>query len=652
MSTHPLIINFVPDPMPVDPIWLTMIPEEYDNKATVEDVQEVLDTLFDTSPCRKDATSGEVEVSPAALVAAVVAINPGICAAILSGDYVNKCRVIRSHPDQPYKLTPSVGTLGATVRVTEVVTLTVSVIDAESVVLDYPVISDQRASWMAGGGPVLRANGNTLYWSGRHTGTIRTSYTTRYDVVSVMVPGLPKKPGADSRERGEKQGCELLAFYQDLAWLAAITPPPDDPAANDEYLAAVCGWPLAGGSSTVGEEEEEQPLPEEPPPPVDPCLNPNEQLADPEYYEDKCCHYPPPDRGPLPECQELRVGPVQAKGLSDEVKAKIAGMSQYCYLGLCHNVGEVEFIAVGPDPADPKGCGDIIHRIKVAPENCCDGVEPLVEHPDNPNEISSNGRVKMCVLGGTLPIKWEVSGGLWFDNGSTAMHTYANCAWVNSPKDFCERSVINVEDDCSQVSMDLHKPDAVPLVLCDEEHQDIVLAPLGYIAFQPTGGVPPYTGWQSDKLISIGDGGLFQAPPDFCGVATVRVMDSCMEPAECVVRSTAGQWANVDLAGDHCSGYSSAGGIPQGSGWQTLAQMAEFRISTLSKVISVADGIPAHCSPGNDLGSLERVCRDVVYGVAGGSLLDGGICRYYGSGGSYQDTVIEEVISSVEQWTC
>jgi len=591
MSTHPLVINFVPDPTPFDPHWLTFIPEEYPLEVTVEEATTVMNALFETSSCLEAVMTEEVEITEEELVAAILLIDLDACNRLLSGNYTNRCKIIRSHPNEPYRLYAGVdvgGTRVSTARVSEEVILTVSVIDAEHVTLTYPVVSDQKASWMNGRGPILRANGNTLYWKGKYTGTIRTSFMTTYDLATIHIPGIPNQ---NKRIRGKKQECSLWAFYADRVWEDTISPPPDDPFASDKYLAAVCGW-KEEGSSTEFEEEEEEPLPEEPPEPDDPCLltvldayqtsyRPGMQLFD----DDKCCGEVPKLLG---DCMDLRVGSVPAKGLSDEVKARIAGMTEYCYMGLCHKIGSVEFVAVGPDPEDPKGCGDVIHRKVVPDPNCCDEVEPLVEHSDNPNEISSNGRVRMCVLGGAGRLTWAVGGGLWFDNGSTTMTTTARCLHVNAPNDFCLRSVINVADGCSELTMELIRPDAVPLSL-DEPTGPV--SPGSTLVMQASGGVGPYQWTGDDSLTLIWGQGSAQAgfavSASFCGTADITVTDSCVELASQVVQSTAGSWETILAANGRCSSPIAGPWIEDGIYY--LAQNGKYKAT--ARIMSGGDGV-------------------------------------------------------------
>jgi len=239
--------------------------------------------------------------------------------------------------------------------------------------------------------------------------------------------------------------------------------------------------------------------------------------------------------------------------MSDEERGRWGAKTEHCGLGICYPVSAVELVGVGPAPGET--CGDIYHQIEVNWKNCCDFILPLAAHPDNPTEISSNNSVVMCVFGGGSPLTWTAGGGLYFHgpygNHVTTVETgnsapNPTCVRVYSLKDFCEDSKVQVADECTGVSMNLHKPDAIPLELCDDAHRNIVMAPDSYYNFESNihGGVPPYTGWASSGLEHIG-GGVFKAPSDFCGTATVTVMDSCMASSDCTVRSTEGWWEAI-----------------------------------------------------------------------------------------------------------
>jgi len=544
------IINFTNPSTPDDPYWLTIEVEEFDNRATLEDAAVAADTLYDLDPCIGEQEVQEEEPTPEDLQRVAAAIDLDLCESLLSGDYETVVKIIRSHPNIPYSVVLTVGVVTQTVVHNEPVILTLDIKEASSIVLPYPVVSGITASWLGNvynkigniAAPTINSIHNVLFWNSSVTGTLKVQYNSTWDELVIAVPGVKEN---EDDVRGEKQGSDIIVFYHYQTYSESITAPPDDPALDDpSFLSEICGW---GNSTTFGgDDEDEQPI-AEPPEPEDPCLDHDNELADPDYYEETCCN--PPPFG-LSDCKEWIVGAVSSKSLDQST------MEQY----IAGHDGPVEFIAVGPHPDDKEGCGRIIHKLNVSSKNCCDDIPPLVAHPNNPTEISSNSSVVMCVLGGGPILTWEAGGGLYFHdvygshvNKIETGNSDPTCVTVYAPKDFCEDSKVQVEDECTDVSMNLHKPDATPLVLCDDDHQDIVIAPNSYYDFSSlvSGGSPPYTGWSSDKLQHIANG-LFKAPDDFCGTATVNVMDSCMEEAECTVRSTEGYW-DIILDFDHCS---------------------------------------------------------------------------------------------------
>lgn len=109
-----------------------------------------------------------------------------------------------------------------------------------------------------------------------------------------------------------------------------------------------------------------------------------------------------------------------------------------------------------------------------------------------------------------------------------------------------------------------------------------------------------------------------------------------------------GQWVNIPH--DYCSGFSSSGGL------RTMRQIEKkdgiYKINTL--VNYGLEQYHAVCGAGNDLGSLEKVCVEFMYGGYPGSvsLKDDGACIYTDPYGNSQSTLMEETLSSVSKWRC
>jgi len=453
MSEQSLVINFSSIAPADDPYWLTIEVGEYSDTVTIEEAAAIVDDLYDTDPCLDDGTVKEEEtITETEVIAAVFGSDPGMCAALLSGDYENDVRIIRSHLSLPYKLTVSVGEVKQTVKVVEGVTVTVDVKDEINTVLPYPVVSGIRVSWM-GSGPAISLKHNTLFWAGNFTGTLRASYTTEYDIVTVAVPGI-RGESLNERERGEKQSSDILVFYHYQTYLETIDAPPDDPAATDDYLADVCEWENGQGSRNTDEEEEE-PEPIEPVEPLDPCLRytidvyqtsykPGTQLFD----DNKCCNTAPKMSS---ECMELKVGNVSTKELSQEKKTYYESLTEYCSMGFCENVQRVDFVAVGPNPEDPEGCGRIINKTVVQQRNCCDEVEPM-ELLLAPSVMADNSNAFLQVVGGSGQYQFRVlSPGLYFKTaGGYPVHVGdSSSGYITLYSDnICGTVTVQVVDTC------------------------------------------------------------------------------------------------------------------------------------------------------------------------------------------------------------
>jgi hypothetical protein len=515
-----------------------------DEKLTVAAAAKMVDDLYNRNPC---IPAEEQEPVPDAEVTDIEdagnVLNVDLCAQLKSGDYTTKIRVIKSHPDIPHtSVIVGPGTIESTVPTEAVVTYVVDVETAESATLLYPVVTDDfEAVWTGISGPEINRHCEELTWKGVTTGRLTITHPTKYDLVTVEVPGVSNYEGSD---RGEPQEFELLVFYNHQAYKEQFESPLDY-----DSIGEVCGW---YSSSVTIPEDPEDPYPEPPPEPEDPCqetvmdrYNTSYKPGTQPFDSDKCCGVPPVMGA---DCMVMKVGTVQSKEMTPEAKAYYESLGNYCYAGLCTPVSAVEFKAVGPAPGET--CGNVIHKTVIIDQDCCAIFDPVDGSADNPTEISSNSSVQLSVNGGGPILTWEAGGDLYFINAYgkrvdtiKTVNSHPASITVYSSKYFCENSSIQVTDECTTVSIPLHNSDASPLVLCDGDNTDIVVVPGGYYDFGLTvhGGVPPYIGWSSDELEHIGSG-LFKAPDDFCGVATVHVTDSCGSSASCTSRSSEGRW--------------------------------------------------------------------------------------------------------------
>ena len=160
--------------VPDDPYWLTFEQQVNDDAATQADVAAVVDELYDTNICTDTSTQGVEEESTAnadpqteeeiaAMQAKLFNVSKDVlkidaCKILPTGDYETVVKICCSHPNIPYVLHLSTtgGILAAlgdpdlvrglpivkkSIRTNEVITVTLDVKSASSVVLPSPVVA-------------------------------------------------------------------------------------------------------------------------------------------------------------------------------------------------------------------------------------------------------------------------------------------------------------------------------------------------------------------------------------------------------------------------------------------------------------------------------------------------------------------------------
>lgn len=278
------------------------------------------------------------------------------------------------------------------------------------------------------------------------------------------------------------------------------------------------------------------------------CEGEEDDVHDPEFYEKRCCHAPPPG---LPRCRRTYAvyrGGHAIEGGADHWKSLYGD--------------DVSLVAVMPKDGV---CGDIVTEWIVPQRNCCDDVPPLEPYEDNPTTISQGGVVALRVRGGRHPISWRASAGLTFAGGAQYLPDGGQGQWVYADADACPNGGVQVDDGCTRIHM--------PLSL-DTSDPDMTLAPdnatvapeahLSITAFNNRGPVQ----WSPGALRLISTSGehneaaTFEAPDGFCGQTEVVASDACGIIATARVLSTAGRWVEVD-GFDPC--VAPWGGEPSGT---------------------------------------------------------------------------------------
>ena len=462
MTTHALTVRIVADPTagtipPEDGYWLTIVQLEDDQRITAGEAAAMIDALFDLSPCVDTAETGAepVEEPPADMGAALdkiaeeVEVDLTACERRKMGTYRARLKIVRSHPAEPYTLRLSVGEIIETTIVESAVAESVDVQAATFIALTMPVQGELRCSWQGTvyglGGPidqpVIQLVGNTLFWAGTATGSIRAEYSSIHDLVEVEIPGIPNYPGA---ALGQPQDSSALAFYHYQVYQCDITPPAAD---QETTLAEVCGWlDEIGGDGT----DDDEPLPEPPPPPesVYGCIDYyplapfGSPVTEPWFYEQTCC-VPGSHDGCRTRTSRLEGG----KGLSPETVARMTASWP----------GPIEFIGLGP--ITPEGCGTRYEETKIIQHNCCDEVEPMAWDTETSVEVLAPGTSGIVgVIGGSGTYHWSVRGNdFWLDSAHTLRDGMTDTGYtrIYAGANACGTAPITVSDGCSVIIDDV-----------------------------------------------------------------------------------------------------------------------------------------------------------------------------------------------------
>lgn len=624
---HSLRIAIVPRPVDgsfagID-YWLRMEQVFEGDIVSTEDVAEIVDELYGIDTCSPEPTAEE-EPPPITweriMEIAARRLDIEECMRRASGDYQARVKVVYSHPDDEdnrpeYSVT--IGKVVSVARVHEDVTLTLSVREQTSAVLDVPVPQPPltewpgKAKWLGSvyneelgaiKPPSISGSGSVIAWGVKATGTIIVKVPTVYEIVTVEVPGVPRFGSL----AGDSQDTLLRAFYRLQVYELDITAISHDQTADQQTLAKLCGWDsYHGGEGDTSDQETgagqdisgDDDGDDRDDGPELGCLEPAGNLADPEFYRAACCQ--PPPFG-LPDCAEYAT-PLGQKQPSQEAKAREEANSR----------GRVSYVAVGPGP---DGCGRLIKRQQVVRRNCCADVTPMSPHPDNPTSMGANDAALFRVLNGRQWVDvsdlwdWEASDGLHFSGGATRAKGGREMM-VYSPSEWCDGGQVRVDDGCTVLNMHVDNRNPPQELSIYDDGTGHTVAPEGYVTLLALGGVPPYTWTDTAELTLItsehANPATFQASSSFCGTATIRVSDACTEQADAVVRSTDGVWEEV-FDFDPCS--------PPGKGGYQASSTAQGSYSVSGEhqiyVLRTSDGFFAGdaCSSSEISNSIARGC--------------------------------------------
>lgn len=484
MNTPNLSLLYTGPAVPDDPWWIAIeqLPVT-DDVATIAETAALLDTSYRIEACSV-VEPEPVDVDPADIaLAAESTFDLAICGRDHDGAVELQVKVIRSRAAEPYRLHVAGGSVLASTVVQAETVQVVTLAGAESVTLPYPVIDGFAVAWRAdavpasGALPTINRTGNTLYWSGQVTGSLRATYLTTYDLVTLRVNGID----------GEQGHATLRVVYHGL--VEDLVPALPDPSETDRTLCPSTRWQvdpdgdevtcykavtvrqLCGCSKTEVDtttRDQVVPCPEGGPTRCPGnsrrCMHllgsetveeyvdcsgdngipgrPNEVYAvsDPEWYKDKCCEYPTVQ---LPQCPELTESYPGGQAIERGEAYYRAMYGEGC-----------RFVPVTPEGGT---CGKHITRQIIEPEECCDQITPLTWDADNSiDTMVADDSGFVYVLDGLGPFTWHISspgGGIWFvaSGGSDLVTEQRFAELVSWSNNVCGEFTITCTDSCDTV---------------------------------------------------------------------------------------------------------------------------------------------------------------------------------------------------------
>ena len=595
-ETGKIVVTYTPlEAGDGESFWIRLEQEKpEDETLTVAEAAEIIDSLYDIEPCDDGMGGGGEEASEEndpeeeELDAAMSEMlrRAGVCD---EAEYWEaEVKVYRSHRHPGYELRSDTAEVYAVTPARESCRQVVKA-SGSAIELDMPY-DGGLTGIPAGVNWAVR--GSTVNLDRPVSGRLVLRYNTYYERVTLRISAkaegwengvapwnaIVTTGGEGGQARAELPSAAVVAFWRDMAASCELEPPEQDDGMSDDERKDVCGenGESGGGGSISGGEDCWRSVThydlcncsrarvnvwtETVPASCDDaasedvfgnyvhCEGEEDDVHDPEFYEKRCCHAPPPG---LPRCRRTYAvyrGGHAIEGGADHWKSLYGD--------------DVSLVAVMPKEGV---CGDIVTEWIVPQRNCCDDVPPLEPYEDNPTTISQGGVVALRVRGGRHPISWRASAGLTFAGGAQYLPDGGQGQWVYADADACPNGGVQVDDGCTRIHM--------PLSL-DTSDPDMTLAPdnvtvapgshLSITAVNNRGAVQ----WEPGALRLISTSGehneaaTFEAPDGFCGQTEVVASDACGIIATARVLSTAGRWVEVD-GFDPC--VAPWGGEPSGT---------------------------------------------------------------------------------------
>ncbi len=478
--------SYLPSGVGLDLRWLRMEQIKKEEPPTVQEVAELIDTLFDLDPCEEETTGGEPAKTdqdtekPRPPVDEKTFYNLirnwryfGIC----DSDREEKVKVYRSHQSEEYRLEPDGGMVTHSIELQEKLTKT---LEFEGLYLDmeWPLTGGVEISFAtckrrSGGNvtPSWRVVGNRIIFAEPVVGVCDVTFETICDLVTIKI-----------KDKGGPGECTLYAYYCQAVYLLEIEKPAEEPDMEPSEEDKLCG----GDVSTRIERNKKQSCYENVYHSVrgscsdeelrddngktksyfteEDCECP-ESLKDQEgrfligsrtvreyewdkpddvhyrnFYEKTCCKTLPRDEG-LPRCEVehgVHGGGYGIDGGVDSAKARWG-----------------DDVVLIPVRAENGICGDWRKIQDLGNNNCCDGVPALMwDYYNSPSVMGKSSVATVFVNGGKSPLFWSLSGdGFFTDPGFTKKRAVTQKKQLNiyTNSTACGPCVITVSDGCSSV---------------------------------------------------------------------------------------------------------------------------------------------------------------------------------------------------------
>ena len=520
----------------VDPYWLRMgiKKDQIDDGMTGAEAAALIDSVYNIKPCEQqgptdiwdqgDAANTNTDIwsgaeNTSGVDEETLAAQKRFVAKLLTEGYGEECgtglsipeliaydvviQIYRSHRNELYKLQVASGIASGATRCRDRVVVIQDVEEKTSVTLDMPIIDRPVVRWMSGvDAPEIHIIGNTLFWDGAFTGTIRAEFDTEWDEVTIHVTGDPVDSemltGTDTTvygvgwysgtESGDEIDdyqdiqCSVLGFYHFQYEELILNRPEEDESTSDvdklnfcHFVTSIAGSSGGGDSESDRDEDEETPECrrhvnehiicecggieggnnhyEMVPCPDGVTANSlldgvertrymdcgyRDKVHDPAFYEATCC-----ESWPFVGFNEKEMPHCErmVKGFTRKPLEESDIEKEY--------PEGTTFIRVSP--GDGK-CGEWTITQRIIPRQCCDDVEPLVVSEESAEVLAPESWGTIAVTGGKMPVTFKINGtGISFAGGRNEITVDGKQATVITDEDFCGMAYWSAKDGCSSV---------------------------------------------------------------------------------------------------------------------------------------------------------------------------------------------------------